>query len=221
MNPMLDEDISRALPGWVEHSLKSRTHILATSNQGTVLHYQDDGLDLVIKTAMGKGAVLHARRTTLQREAKAYELLAGVEGVPRSYGLVCGRYLALEHVNGVPYRDAEIPDRDVWFGSLLATIRACHERGVAHGDLKSKSNLMVREDGSPCIIDFGTTVVFRPGFHPFNHQLFSYLKQLDLNAWVKHKYRGRYEDASNEDRALLKYSLFESLLRKYRNRNLP
>jgi hypothetical protein len=50
--------------------------------------------------------------------------------------------------------------------------------------------------------------------------MFEYLKRLDLNAWVKHKYHGRYEDVSEQDRSLLNYSLFESLLRKYRNRNL-
>ena len=160
------------------------------------------------------------RRKTLQREAGAYRKLAGVPGVPSCYGMVDDRYLVLEFVRGVHYRDAEIPDREGWFSKLLETIMACHQRGVAHGDLKSKSNLMVRESGAPCIIDFGTTVVYRPGFHPFNHRMFAYLKQLDLNAWVKHKYRGRYEEASEQDRKLLNYSLFEALLRKYRNRNL-
>ncbi|MBT8061217.1 MAG: hypothetical protein KJO85_00950, partial [Gammaproteobacteria bacterium] len=188
-------EIPADLAAWAQHCLATGEHVLATSNQGTVLHYRKHGTEFVVKTAMGKGAVLHARRKTLQREAKAYQRLAGVAGVPSSYGLVEDRYLVLEFVRGRHYRDAEIPNREAWFDALLETIRACHASGVAHGDLKSKSNLMVRDDGSPCIIDFGTTVVFRDGFHPFNHRMFAYLKQLDLNAWVKHKYRGRYDEA--------------------------
>ena len=43
-----------------------------------------------------------------------------------------------------------------------------------------------------------------------------YCRQLDLNAWVKHKYHGHYEDASVEDARLLDYGRFESMLRRYR-----
>ena len=46
--------------------------------------------------------------------------------------------------------------------------------------------------------------------------MFEYLKRLDINAWVKHKYHGRYEDVSEEDARLLDYSAFENLLRRYR-----
>ncbi|MEJ2535367.1 MAG: hypothetical protein P8008_07910, partial [Gammaproteobacteria bacterium] len=93
-----------------------------------------------------------------------------------------------------------------------------HERGVAHGDLKSKSNLMMTDAGEPCVIDFGTTVLRRDGFHPIRNRLFEYARQLDLNAWVKHKYEGRYEDASETDRALLNYSWIERWLRERRIR---
>ncbi|MDX1460617.1 MAG: hypothetical protein R3348_06120 [Xanthomonadales bacterium] len=210
-------ELPKDLPGWTERSLSRGEHILATSNQGTVLHYAQGGHDFVVKTAMGRGAILRARRATLQREARAYQRLDGVQGVPRFVGFPDQRYLVLEFVRGMPYREADIADREAWFDELLSIIRECHRRGVAHGDLKSKSNLMVRDDGRPCMIDFGTTVIRKDGFAPINNRVFAYVRQLDLNAWVKHKYRGRYEDATARDRALLKYSLVESLLRKYRN----
>ncbi len=213
---MFDSRIPKHLPEWVETSLARGENILARSNQGTILLYREDGPELAVKTAMGSGAVRRARQATLLRELEAYRRLEGLAGVPNCYGMVADRYLVLEYVRGTPYREAQWADRDAWFASLLEVIRGFHERGVAHGDLKSKSNLMVTDDERPCVLDFGTTVMHKDGLHPFNNLVFGYLKRLDLNAWVKHKYHGRYEDASEEDRALLDYSKVEWLLRRYR-----
>jgi tRNA A-37 threonylcarbamoyl transferase component Bud32 len=213
---MFDSRIPKHLPSWVENSLARDENILARSNQGTILLFRDSGMEFVVKTAMGSGAVRRARQATLTREETAYRRLVGLEGVPRCFGMVADRYLVLEYIRGTPYRDAEWDDRKAWFEQLLAVIRGFHERGVSHGDLKSKSNLMVTSDQKPCVIDFGTTVMHRQGIHPVNNQMFRYLRRLDLNAWVKHKYHGRYEDASSEDRELLNYSKVESILRRYR-----
>ena len=213
-NPPLPDGLAH----WADRSLREGTNILATSNQGTVLRYQEGDHDLVLKTAMGQGTVLHARRATLDREYSAYHRIEGIPGVPRCYGMLEDRYLVLEHVEGTPYRDAHIDDRERWFGELLETLQACHERGVAHGDLKNKSNLMSTHDGRPCIIDFGLTVVRKEGFHPVNHRMFEFFRQLDLNAWVKHKYQGRFEDVSGEDQALYRDSAIERLARHYRQR---
>jgi len=213
---MPDLRIPEQLPGWVEHALAKGENVLERSNQGTVLLYREDGREFVVKAAMGRGMALRTRQATLQREWRAYRSLEGVPGVPRCYGMAAGRYLVLEYVHGTPYRDAEFADRDAWFDELLGILREIHARGVAHGDLKSKSNLLVTDEGHPCVMDFGTAVVRRDGFHPLNHRAFAYLKRLDINAWVKHKYHGRYGDASDEDRALLDYSLWEVLLRRYR-----
>lgn len=210
------------LPGglvdWIESSLASGSNLLATDNQGIVLLYEGDGRKLVIKSAMGRGALRKARQATLEREYAAYRRLDGVAGVPACYGLLEGRYLALEFVEGTPYRRAVWQDRDLWFAQLLDVIRAFHARGVSHGDLKSKTNLIVGADQKPYIIDFGTTFLYKDGFHPVNNYLFEYGKRLDINAWVKHKYHGRYKDASPEDRALLNYSKLEYVVRKLRGR---
>jgi RIO-like serine/threonine protein kinase len=208
--------IPRFIPQWVESSLERRQNILAESNQGTVLHFREQGVEFLVKTAMGTGAVRAAREATLQREYSAYQRMHGLVGVPRCHGLVDDRYLVLEYIRGDHYREAEFEDREAWFASLLKVIRGFHARGVAHGDLKSKSNLLVTRSQQPCVIDFGTTVLHKKGLHPLNNALFEYLKRLDINAWVKHKYHGRYEDASPEDAKLLDYSRFEALLRRYR-----
>jgi predicted Ser/Thr protein kinase len=201
---------------WADRSLRDGAHVLATSNQGTVLHYEQGGHDLVLKTAMGRGAALRARRATLAREYGAYRILEGIPGVPRCHGMLGGRYLVLQHVRGTPYREAVIEDRERWFALLLETLKACHGRGVAHGDLKRKSNLLAGDDGRPWIIDFGLTVVRKEGFHPINHRLFSFFRQLDLNAWIKHKYQGRFDEVSETDRAYYHDTLIERVTRRQR-----
>jgi len=203
---------------WVQHSLQHEENILAVSNQGTVLHYQADGLDLIVKTAMGSGLILKLRRRTLLREYEAYRRMDGLRGVPECYGLLDGRYLVIEFIRGTPFRQANWTDRDHWFRDFLEILQSIHERGVSHGDLKSKSNILVTEDEKPCIIDFGTTFVHKPGFHPVNNWLFEYGKRLDINAWVKHKYYGRYADASAADRELLNYGRIEYIARKISGR---
>ena len=203
---------------WIQHSLQSQENILAVSNQGTLLHYQRNGLDLIVKTAMGRGLVLKARQKTLLREFRAYRRMDGLRGVPECYGLLDGRYLVIEFIRGTPYRQAKWADRDRWFRDFLEILQSIHELGVSHGDLKSKSNILVTEDEKPCIIDFGTTVLHKPGFHPMNSWFFEYGKRLDINAWVKHKYHGRYSDASEADRELLNYGRIEYIVRKISGR---
>lgn len=211
-----------SLPGglqqWIEASLASSSNILATSNQGTVLLFEGDGLKLVVKSAMGRGPVRKARQATLEREYSAYQRLAGVTGVPACYGFLARRYLVMEFIEAVPYREAVWQDRDAWFTGLLAVIRAFHDRGVSHGDLKSKANMLVGVDQKPYVIDFGTTFIHKDGFHPVNNRLFEFGKRMDINAWVKHKYHGRYKDASEADQELLRYSKLEYLVRKLRGR---
>jgi predicted Ser/Thr protein kinase len=210
------------LPGdllqWIESSLSSNSNILARSNQGIVLLFEGDGLKLVIKSAMGRGPVRKARQATLEREYAAYQRLDGVVGVPACYGLLAQRYLLTEFIDGTAYRQASWVDRDEWFAELLAIIRAFHARGVSHGDLKSKSNMIVGKDQKAYVIDFGTTFLHKDGFHPVNNHFFEYGKRLDINAWVKHKYHGRYKNASEEDRKLLDYSKLEYVVRKLRGR---
>ncbi len=91
---------------WIQGSLQQQENILAVSNQGTVLHYRGNGLDLVVKTAMGRGLVLKVRQKTLLREFEAYRRMDGLRGVPECYGLLGGRYLVIEFIRGTPYRQA-------------------------------------------------------------------------------------------------------------------
>jgi len=215
----MDKTIAQpAFRQWIEESLAAQENILAVSNQGTLLRFSDGGLDLVVKAAMGSGLVRMLRERTLLREYAAYRRMDGLVGVPKCHGLVAGHFLVLEFVRGVPYREARWTDRDGWFRELLRVLRSIHARGVSHGDLKSKANIMVTADEKPCVIDFGTAFVLKPGFHPLNNGLFEHGRRMDINAYVKHKYHGRYEDITGEDLGLLDYSRIEYLVRKLSGR---
>jgi len=203
---------------WIERSLGQRENILAISNQGTLLEYRHEGIHLVVKTAMGKGLLRKFRERTLQREYRAYQRMQGLAGVPQCYGMVDGRHLVIEYVAGTPYREANFTDRERWFEELLVVLRSFHQRGVSHGDLKSKSNILVTDDERPCVIDFGTAFLHEPGFHPVNNRLFEHGRRMDINAWVKHKYHGRYENIAGADLDLLDYSHIEYYVRKFRGR---
>jgi len=203
---------------WIERSLERHENILAISNQGTLLEYQYEGLHLVVKAAMGRGLIRKVRERTLLREYQAYQRMDGLAGVPQCHGIIDGRYLVIEYIHAKPYREAAWTDRELWFEEFLAVLRSFHQRGVSHGDLKSKSNILVTPDEKPCVIDFGTAFLNKPGFHPVNNNLFERGRRMDINAWVKHKYHGKYENIAGADLELLDYSRIEYYVRKFRGR---
>ncbi|MFN2334010.1 MAG: hypothetical protein ABR550_06240 [Wenzhouxiangellaceae bacterium] len=186
---------------------------ISASNQGRVFRLQLDGYRLAVKTPAGSGLKAVANRIGLKREHQAYRRLDGLDGFAHCFGLFENRWLVLDFVSGTPFRDADLTTD--WFESLLVSIRAMHQRGVAHGDLKRKSNLLVGAAGEPVILDLGASLIRRPGFHPLNRAMFNVLRQTDLNAWIKLKYGG-YHSIAPRDRELLRRSLFERLLSRLR-----
>ncbi|MBS3743119.1 MAG: hypothetical protein KGY48_02080 [Wenzhouxiangellaceae bacterium] len=187
--------------------------VLARSNQGVVYRLDAGGRQLAVKAAAGRGPLRAVNRHALRREYQAYQRLAGLAGMPKCHGLIENRWLVLDFVPGEPFRRARpVPE---FFDDLLETIRAMHARGVAHGDLKRKSNLVVDVSGRPVLLDFGAATLHRPGRHPVNHRLFEFMRRTDLNAWVKLKYGG-YSGVSEADRALLQRSWLERMLSRVR-----
>jgi hypothetical protein len=61
-------------------------------------------------------------------------------------------------------------------------------------------------------------VLREPGFHPWNHWLFDLACRLDLNAWIKHKYRYREGEISEADGVYYRPIPFESGWRRLRRR---
>jgi predicted Ser/Thr protein kinase len=173
-------------------------HGLGSGYQASVHLYGTSAGPVVVKTPHRGGPLGALWRSLSRREAAVYARLGGIAGIPRSFGLV-GDGLALEHIAGPSLRkhERQIADRDAFFAKLLATLRAMHEAGVAHGDLKRKDNIVVGPGERPYLIDFGIAVQRSASSTLWNRLVFERLVQMDLNAWVKLKY-GRRIDPSAE-----------------------
>ena len=100
--------------------------------------------------------------------------------------------------------------------ALLEVLQATHRAGVAHADLKRKENILVTPDGLPVLIDFGSAVTCADGSSGFRCWMFRQTCQIDLNAWIKHKYLGRYDEISSEDLPYYQPTVIERVVRPIR-----
>lgn len=203
-----------ALVRWIERSIADASHILAQGYQGRVYLYQDGRQRYVIKAASGSGVLRWLRTHMLRQEFRVYDRLQGYSGSPRCYGLLRGRYLVLEYVDGLPLRHAPIEDRAFFYQTLFDQIQELHARGVAHSDLKRKDNLLVVAGRRPYLIDFGAAIVRKPGFAPLNHFLFRTAARFDFNAWIKLKYNNRLEEVSAADSVYYQRTWVEKTARR-------
>jgi tetratricopeptide (TPR) repeat protein len=96
-------------------------------------------------------------------------------------------YLTMEYANGLPiHRYSErhslsLPERIALFKSVCTAVRFAHRNLVVHRDLKP-DNILVLEDGTPKLLDFGTAKLIAPvdrpvegeftrqGFHSYTPQ---------------------------------------------------
>lgn len=207
---MGEDDLVR----WIEHSIATSRHILAQGYQGQVYLYQTADHGYVIKVSSGRGVLRWLRTRMLRREHRVYERLRGFAGSPRCHGLLRGRYLVLEYVDGRPLRHEPVVDRAAFYDELLALIKELHARGIAHSDLKRKDNLLVLAGRRPCIIDFGAAIVRKPGFSPLNHYLFHTAQRFDFNAWIKLKYNNRLDEVSAADSVYYRRTWVEKTARR-------
>jgi RIO-like serine/threonine protein kinase len=170
---------------------------LSRGYQGAVYLTGEGDDRVVVKQPMGRGLARRLRVWMLRREYAAYQRLAGIEGIPRCRELRPDGSLVLAYVAAEPFRESlALPlDREAFFAQLLGIIQSCHAAGVAHADLKRRGNILVDRAGRPWVLDFGSAILAgaRPGW------LFRLACRMDLNAWVKLKYRRRYDLVTPED----------------------
>lgn len=136
-----------------------------------------------------------------RREFAVLRRLEGVPGIPRAYGIVEGRALLMEYVEGKTlgkFRPGELPD--AVFARLAETVRAMHRRGVVHLDLRQKKNIVVAGD-RPYIIDFANALVVRG-------RLAAALRAVDESGLVKFKARNFPHLLTDADRGLLESHRF-------------
>jgi predicted Ser/Thr protein kinase len=202
-----------ALVEWMEHCIAHGENVLAQGYQGQVYFYEDGAHRWVVKAASGRGLMRWLRRRMLRREHRVYQRLRGMPGCPQCLGLVRGRYLVLEYIDGVPLRRAPVTDPAAFYRRLFALIEQLHARGVAHSDMKRKDNLLVVGGDTPCLIDFGAAMLRAPGFAPLNHYLFRIAQRFDYNAWIKLKYNNRLDEIAPADRAFYRRTWVEKFAR--------
>lgn len=212
--PELSELTGQRLLEWTEAALAGDRHDFGRGYQGRVLLYEQAGRRLIVKVPPRRRGLGWLYRLMVRHEYKVYRRLRDFEGVPRCYGLLDGRYLVLDYVEGVPLRDGRPSNPERFFERFLNLLQRLHIAGIAHVDLKKKDNILIVGGDTPCLIDFGVAVVRKPGWRPVNRYLFLLGKRFDLNAWVKHKYRKHYDRVSDADRPFLNRSWIETLAHK-------
>jgi hypothetical protein len=124
-----------------------------------------------------------------RRERRALEALEGVRGVPALHPSRGRNFLLRGFVPGSNLTERKDPG-EAFYESLEALVREIHARGVAGLDLSKRENILVAEDGSPCLVDFQISLVRGRGL--LRGLLFRHLARLDLYHLQK---RRRHESA--------------------------
>ena len=104
----------------------------------------------------------------LWREMRALRHLRNLDGIPGPIKPWGKWALAYPYIPGVTLREATRRKEQIgehYFKALEDLVTRMHEDGIAHLDLRNKSNILVTSDGSPALIDF-QTAVFTRGLPP-------------------------------------------------------
>lgn len=120
-----------------------------------------EGRKYVLKTVEDMPWLLRITlgRWLLSREIATYRKLGGLEGIPRLIARVGKNAFLLSFVEGLPLRKETKPHiKGHSFEKLNALVEAIHQRGVVHLDLGQRKNILVRPDGMPVIVDFGSAM---------------------------------------------------------------
>ncbi|MCB9831776.1 MAG: SUMF1/EgtB/PvdO family nonheme iron enzyme [Planctomycetes bacterium] len=155
-------------------------HELGRGGQGLVYLAEDERLHrrVALKILSGVLAFSESARLRFQREAEVASRLDH-RGIARIFELGEDQglpYIAMEFVQGEtlasrlarqreaglgarfeassPERRRQLDDVVRLIEEAALALHAAHEAGLVHRDIKP-GNIMVREDGSPCILDFG------------------------------------------------------------------
>ncbi len=132
------------------------------------------------------------------REVRALRHLRGTHGIPHLVGRVDRLAFALQFIEGTPLSTLGMGEiaPDV-FPRIARVIEAMHTRGVAHGDLKRRSNLLLAGDGNVWVIDFAASVVARG---PVSRRLMQAVAQVDNKSLPRLKSRVAPELLTEEDK---------------------
>ncbi len=96
------------------------------------------------------------------RECRALRHLDGTAGIPQFHGKLDALSFAMQYIEAKPldhFHPGEVAAPI--FAHIEAVIAAMHAQGVAHGDLKRRSNILITPDEQIYLVDFAAAVVAR------------------------------------------------------------
>ncbi|MDQ3812340.1 MAG: phosphotransferase [Armatimonadota bacterium] len=190
--------------------------------QSTVYLVEKDGQRAAVKDFINTPLLfrLFVAPLLLKREIKALRHLAGVPGVPQFYGRIDRYAFAMQYVEGTPiatFSLGELPPEV--FPRVQRVIDAIHAHGVAHCDLKRRSNLILTPEGEVFLIDFAAAVIGERPLHPFQNWLQKQMVEVDNKALPRLKKFVAPELLTEEDRHKLAHPTFlEKWARRLLNR---
>ena len=216
----MDAQLAQSLRQWLADEAQREAALLSAGYQGSAYLFDQDvagrRVRLVVKRAADGVLTGWFHRLMLRREARVYERMADVSGVPHSPGMLDDTWLLLDYIDGRSLQEVryELRDHDAFYARLLQVLHDFHEAGVAHGDLKRKDNVLVTADEHPVVIDFGTAVRRDGGI--VDRLMFRLVRRFDYNAWIKVKYTRDYSAISEEDQRWYRPTIVEDGFRLIR-----
>lgn len=159
----------------------------------------------------------------LAREERAYQRLAGLPGIPLSYGQPDRCSILIEFIEGDRLSALRTDDRydmRALLAELEQVIETMQGAGFTHNDLRCRENILVREsDHRIFLIDFSGVLTFPEG--SLRRRLFFRLaRTVDRGAYLKWKMNLIPEELTDEERR--EFRRTESLRRLwFINRHKP
>ena len=194
-----------------------------SNTRPTIRIIENNGVRAVIKDFSGNGFFFRntVGRFLIWREARAYQKLSGIEGVPKFYGVIGGLALAIEEIPG---RSLENLEKEThlpytFFEAMETLVNTFHHRGVAHCDLKRAPNTLLGADGMPYVVDWAASISREELWFPPLNLIFRRFMLDDEMAIVKLALRHCPDRVSAERKARYAYrSRGEKCIRAIRDR---
>lgn len=171
--------------------------LLKADELGRIEIVERDGVRMIRRDIVAaRWWVRSFARSAAAREARALRQLDAVEGVPALLGWD-GSELLRGYIEGAPMQQAQPRNRG-YYRDALRLLTRLHRHGIVHNDLAKEPNWLVREDGSPALVDF--QIAWTRGHRGW---LFRLLAREDLRHLLKHKRTYCAEALSARQRAIL------------------
>ncbi len=132
--------------------------------------------------------------------------LDGISGIPQFIGLEDYNCMLISYIDGDIIKKSCRRLAPGYFAKLSTIAQAIHKRGILHLDLGHKSNVMVKSNGDPAIIDFNTSIYLPANL--FFSPLLKLLARIDLISILRLKLRFSPQESTFSERQQVKKLLY-------------